>query len=194
MITGRSSTFHPSFLSFLAPSAHSSVSLLIPFFSSASDGVSPLPVKHYFTLLQKRSPSSFCPISALVFELLVERSHNDRGGGVDARANCVAHVLIICAHNGQVDTLSINHTSRRCAAASASANLFPGERRPWLRSAQVEEVSLSPSERVDDILKRGACCHSNHMMRQAELFKGIQLPPVFPSASHRSSKRQRNGY
>lgn len=186
MITGRSSTFHPSFLSFLAPSAHSSVSLLIPFFCSASDGVSPLPVKHYFTLLQKRSPSSFCPISALVFELLVERSHNDRGGGVDARANC--------AHNGQVDTLSINHTSRRCAAASASANIFPGERRPRLRSTQVEEVSLSPSERVDDILKRGACCHSNHMMRQAELFKGIQLPPVFPSASHRSSKRQRNGY
>lgn len=85
----------------------------------------------------------FSPISALVFELLVERSHNDGGVGVDARANCVAHVLIICAHNGQVDTLSFNHMLRRCTAASASANIFPGERRPRIHSAQVEEVSLS---------------------------------------------------
>lgn len=37
---------------------------------------------------------------------------------------------------------------------------------------------------MDDILKRGAGCHSNHMMRQAGLFKGIQLLLAFPSASH----------
>lgn len=47
-------------------------------------------------------------------------------------------------------------------------------------------------EHVDVILKWGAGCHSNHMMRQAGLFKGIQLLLAFPSASHQSSEKDMN--
>lgn len=64
------------------------------------------------------------------------------------------------------DSLSINYTCGRiylCFYHPAAAPIY---------NAQVEEASQT---RVDNILKRGAGCHGNHMMRQAGLFKGIQL-------------------
>lgn len=58
----------------------------------------------------------------------------------------------------------------------------------WVYNVQVEELS---QKRVDDILKRGAGCHGNHMMRQAGLFKGIQLLLVFLSAPVQEKRQRR---
>lgn len=58
----------------------------------------------------------------------------------------------------------------------------------WVYNVQVEELS---QRRVDDILKRGAGCHGNHMMRQTGLFKGIQLLLVFLSAPVQEKRQRR---
>lgn len=75
------------------------------------------------------------------------------------------------------DMLGINYTCCRAYLyfyRPAAAQIY---------NVQVEEVS---QKRVDKILKWGAGCHGNHMMRQAGLFKGIQLLLAFSSASRRS--------
>lgn len=87
------------------------------------------------------------------------------------------------SYNGFAATLNNNYVPLCGCIALANLSFCRAAARTY--NAQVEEAS---QKRVDNILKQGAGCHSNHMMRQAGLFKGIQLLLAFPSASHGPAK------